>query len=92
MAGAGAIPLSIWPIVLARANTVLEGSISDSDERTPNAIFQLLQGPALMQGSFDRESSQTARVGVGVSRERLTTSSKRPAETIDKESAKKGRS
>jgi hypothetical protein len=83
----GAIPLSIWPVILARANTVLEGSIS-----TPNAIFQLLQGPALMQRSFDRESSQAARVGVGVSRERLTTSSKRPAETIDKESAKKGRS
>jgi hypothetical protein len=84
----GTIPLSVWPIVLARANTLL----SFSKERTPNAIFHLLQGPALMQRRFDRESSQAACIGVGVSRERLTTSSKRPAETIDKESAKKGRS
>jgi hypothetical protein len=90
MAGAGAIPLSIWPIVLARANTVLEGSISDSDERTPNVIFQLLQGPALMQRRFDGEFSQVT--GVGVGRERLATSSKRSVATIGKESVKKGRS
>jgi hypothetical protein len=43
-----AIPLSVWPIVLARANTLL----SDYPERTPNAIFHLLQGPALMHRRF----------------------------------------
>jgi hypothetical protein len=86
MARGGAIPLSVWPIVLARANRVLH-YISDSKERTPNAIFHLLQGPALMQRRFDRDSSQATCV--------VATSSKRgPAETIDdrKESAKKGRS
>jgi hypothetical protein len=88
LARSGAIPLAVWPIVLARANTLL----SFPKERTPNAIFHLLQGPALMQRRFDRESSQAACIGVGVSHERLTTSSKGPAETIDKESAKKGRS
>jgi hypothetical protein len=87
----GAIPLSVWPIVLARANRVLQYS-SDYKERTANAIFHLLQGPALMQRRFDRDSSQATCVGAGAS-ERLTRSSKRgPAETIDKEGAKKGRS
>jgi hypothetical protein len=73
---AHAIPLSFWPIVLARANALF----SDSEERTHNAIFHLLQGPALMQRRFDSE--------------RLPTLSKRgPTETTnDKESAKKGRS
>jgi hypothetical protein len=47
----GAIPLSVWPIVLARANTLL----SDSKERATNAIFHLLQGPALMDRRFDRD-------------------------------------
>jgi hypothetical protein len=46
LAAHGGIPLSVWPIVLARANTLLEGS-RDSDERIPDAIFSLLQGPAL---------------------------------------------
>jgi Ran GTPase-activating protein (RanGAP) involved in mRNA processing and transport len=49
----GAIPLSVWPIVLARANTVLQGCSYDPvHERTPNVIFHLLQGPALMQRRF----------------------------------------
>jgi hypothetical protein len=82
------IPLSVWPLVLARANAWR--FVSDK-ERAPNVIFHLLQGPALMQRRFDRDSSQTACVGAGTS-ERLTTSSKRgPAETIDKENAKKGK-
>jgi hypothetical protein len=86
----GAIPLSVWPIVLARANTVMEGS--RSEERTLNAIFHLLQGPALMQRRFDRDSSQAPCVVAGASK-RLTRSSKRgPAKTIDKESEKKVRS
>jgi hypothetical protein len=88
----GAIPLSVWPIVLARANKVLIHSRS-AERRTHNAIFHLLQGPALMQRRFDRDSiSQTTCGGTGAS-ERLTTFSKRgPAETIDVASAKKGRS
>jgi hypothetical protein len=46
------VPLSVWPIVLARANTLL----SDSEERIPNAIYHLLQGhPALMKRRFDRD-------------------------------------
>jgi hypothetical protein len=86
----GAIPLSVWPIVLARANTllVLDSTelVIDSKERAPNAIFHLLQGPALMQRRFDRDSSlATSCVGAN------TTSSKRPAETIGEESAKMGR-
>jgi hypothetical protein len=87
----GAIPLSVWPIVLARANIVLSGVYKK--KRTHNAIFHLLQGPALMQRRFDRDSSQATCVEAGAS-ERLTTSSKRgPAETIDrKKSAKNGRS
>jgi hypothetical protein len=82
----GAIPLAVWPIVLARANKVLVSYRYRSAERTANAIFHLLQGPALMQRRFDRDSSQASCV--------VATSSKRgPAETIDrKESAKKGRS
>jgi hypothetical protein len=84
----GEIPLSVWPLVLARANTLL----SDSKERTPNVIFNLLQGPALMQRRFDRDSSQATCGGTEAS-ERLATSSKRgPAETIDQASAKKERS
>jgi hypothetical protein len=87
----GAIPLSVWPIVLARANKVLVRS--RSAEGTPNVIFHLLQGAALMQRRFDRDSiSQATCVGAGAS-ERLATSSKRgPAETIDQASAKKERS
>jgi hypothetical protein len=81
------IPLSVWPLVLAQANILLSGN----KERTHNAIFHLLQGPALMQRRFDRDSiSQGTCIGAS---EQLTTSSKRgPAETIDRESAKKGRS
>jgi hypothetical protein len=75
---ASVIPLSVWPLVLARVNTVLS-----DNERNPNAIFHLLQGPALMQRRFDRDSSQCV----------VATSSKRgPAETIDEASAKKERS
>jgi hypothetical protein len=91
LAREAAIPLSVWPIVLARANTLLEGS-RNSEERTSNAIFHLLQGPALMQRRFDGDTSQAMGVGAGAS-ERFATSSIRPAEdTIDKESAKKGKS
>jgi hypothetical protein len=94
LADHGAIPLSVWPLVLARANTVLQGCIYDPvHERTPNVIFHLLQGPALMQRRFDRDSSQVTCVGTGAS-ERLATSSKRgPAEMIeDQASLKKERS
>jgi hypothetical protein len=85
----GAIPLSVWSIVLARANTVL--GHYRSAERTHNAIFHLLQGPALMQRRFDRDSSQATCIGAGAS-ERLPISSKQgPAEMIDHESTKKGR-
>jgi hypothetical protein len=60
----GTIPLSVWPIVLARAYTVMRGSpwSHKKEERTHNAIFHLLQGPALMQRRFDRESSQAPDV------------------------------
>jgi hypothetical protein len=86
----GTIPLSVWPIVLARANSLLSGDYEE--ERTHTAIFHLLQGPALMQRKFDRDSSQATYIEPGAS-ERLTTSSKRgPDETIDQASAKKGRS
>jgi hypothetical protein len=90
------MPLSVWPIVLARANTLLDLDsmklVLDSKERAPNVIFHLLQGPALMQRRFDRYSSQTICIGPGAS-ERLTKSSKRgPAQIIDQESAKKERS
>jgi hypothetical protein len=78
----GAIPLSVWPIVLARANTMP----FVSKEGKPNLIYHLLQGPALMQRRFDRYSSQATCVGAGAS-EQLTTSSNRgPAETIDEAS------
>jgi hypothetical protein len=86
VASDGVIPLSIWPTVLERANKLL----SENKERTHNAIFHLLQGPALMQRRFDRDSSQSTCVGAS---ERLATSSKRgPAGTIDQASAKKERS
>jgi hypothetical protein len=89
LAPCGAIPLSVWPVVLARANTWL-GDFLNSEERIPNAIFHLLQGPALMQRRFDRDYSGQATC-VGAS-ERTTTCSKRPAvNTIDKEIAKEGR-
>jgi hypothetical protein len=58
LAGENSIPLSVWPIVLARANTLPEEDSRDSDERTSNAIFHLLQGPALMQRRFDRDFSK----------------------------------
>jgi hypothetical protein len=67
----GAIPLSVWPIVLARANTLF---FYTNEKRNHNAIFHLLQGPALMQRRFDVESSQHVAC-VGVS-ERPPTSSK----------------
>jgi Ran GTPase-activating protein (RanGAP) involved in mRNA processing and transport len=87
--GGARISLSVWPIVLARVNRVLA---FDSDERIHNAIFHLLQGLALVQRRFDRDSSQATCVGAGAG-ERLPTSSKRgPAETTDQASAKKGRS
>jgi hypothetical protein len=60
LAGDAGIPLSVWPIVLERANTLL-----DSEERTPNVMFYLLQGPALMQRRFDGDSSQAACVKLG---------------------------
>jgi hypothetical protein len=84
--GGTMIPLSVWPLVMAQADRLL----SDNTERSQNAIFHLLQGPALMQRRFDSDSSQATCVGAS---ERFTTSSKRgPAETIDRECAKKGRS
>jgi hypothetical protein len=58
------VPLSIWPVVLERANAAafsrhdeisnphaFKGS--NQEERRANAIFHLLQGPALMQRRFD---------------------------------------
>jgi hypothetical protein len=86
----GAIPLSVWPLVLARANTLLSGDYKE--ERTHTAIFHLLQGPALMQRRLDRDFSQATSIEPGAS-EQLPTSSKRgPDETITQASAKKGRS
>jgi hypothetical protein len=79
-----AIPLSVWPIVLARATTLLRRTRMYSKERrTSNVIFHLLQGPALMQRRFDRDSSQAACVGVG---EPTTISLKPPAASNDKPS------
>jgi hypothetical protein len=86
----GTIPLSVWPIVLARANTLLSGDYKE--ERTHTAIFHLLQGPALMQRRVDRDSSQATCIGAGASEQLTTTSKRGPAETIDQESPKKGRS
>jgi hypothetical protein len=85
------IPLSVWPVVLARANTVLSGDYKE--ERTHTAIFHLFRGLiALLRRTSHRDSSQGTCVGTGAS-ERLPTSSKRrPAEMIDVASAKKGRS
>jgi Ser/Thr protein kinase RdoA (MazF antagonist) len=70
-----AIPLSFWPFVLARANTLLEG-YSNWAERTPNAIFHLLQGPALMQRKFDGEADDAPFARAG---KRATRFSKRLA-------------
>jgi hypothetical protein len=56
------VPLSIWPVVLGRANTAFRQE-SNQEERRANAIFHLLQGPALMQRSFDS-------VGVSVGEKR----------------------
>jgi hypothetical protein len=95
-ADGAAIPLSVWPIVLARATTTLlngdrlSANFCIKGRRTSNAIFHLLQGPALMQRRFDRVPSQAPCVGVG---EPTTTSLKRPAASIDKDDiAKKGKS
>jgi hypothetical protein len=70
----GAIPLSVWPIVLARANTLLKGF--RSKERTPDAIFPLLQGPALMQRRFARDANDAPFAKAG---KRATRYSKRLA-------------
>jgi hypothetical protein len=66
LAGESAIPLSVWPTVLARANTLLG----------QNAIFRLLQGPALMQRRFDREADDAPFARAG---KRATSFSKRLA-------------
>jgi hypothetical protein len=42
------VPLSLWPVVLARANNLF-GQDSHARQRRANVIFHLLQGPALMQ-------------------------------------------
>jgi hypothetical protein len=42
------VPLSIWPLVLERANAMVSEE-SDKEQRRANAIWHLLQGPALMQ-------------------------------------------
>lgn len=57
------IPLSLWSLVLARANTLFhefEPSESIASKRA-NVIFHLLQGPALMQRRFDLEASHQPR-------------------------------
>jgi hypothetical protein len=50
------VPLSLWPLVLERANGLFESChVSQREQRArrANAIFHLLQGPALMQRSGD---------------------------------------
>ena len=59
------IPLSLWSLVLARANTLFydfQPSESIASKRA-NVIFHLLQGPALMQRRFDLEASHQPRLG-----------------------------
>jgi Ran GTPase-activating protein (RanGAP) involved in mRNA processing and transport len=55
----GGIPLSVWPIVLARANKFNVVS------QIPDTIFHLLQGPALVQRRFDMEDFNQATCAVG---------------------------
>jgi Leucine-rich repeat (LRR) protein len=44
------VPLSLWPVVLERANKMFQHSEDDDRERKrANVVFLLLQGPALMQ-------------------------------------------
>ena len=49
------VPLSLWPVVLERANKMFQYSEDDDRERKrANVVFLLLQGPALMQRRLDR--------------------------------------
>ena len=64
------VPLSLWPLVLERANGLLfaarNASQLEQDARRANAIFHLLQGPALMQrigGDLVHKASYLSIVG-----------------------------
>jgi hypothetical protein len=59
------IPLSLWSLVLGRAN-ILFHEFQPSERiqaKRANVIFHLLQGPALMQRRFDLEASPPPRLG-----------------------------
>jgi hypothetical protein len=51
------VPLSLWPLVLERANGLF---YSNQHARRANAIFHLLQGPALMQRRRGEDVVHTA--------------------------------
>jgi Ran GTPase-activating protein (RanGAP) involved in mRNA processing and transport len=47
-------PIALWPLVLAKANIVLRSN----DERRADVLFQLLQGPALMERTDSRVAAK----------------------------------
>jgi hypothetical protein len=64
--GGHSVPLSLWPVVLERANKMFKHSEDDDRERKrANVVFLLLQGPALMQRKFrdviDSEKSENVQ-------------------------------
>jgi hypothetical protein len=47
------VPLSLWPVVLERANQMFKYSRDgDRERKRANVVFLLLQGPALIQRRF----------------------------------------
>jgi hypothetical protein len=92
--GHSPIPLSVWPIVLARANRkLIGGTWSQVKERTLNVIFHLLEGPALIQRKFDTGTSAGNKEGTKKKRtcpEHPTQSYQKyskPSKVMDLESA-----
>jgi hypothetical protein len=60
------VPLSLWPLVLERANGLFSDWDDDEPARRANAIFHLLQGPALMQrrgGDVVHKASHLSIIG-----------------------------
>lgn len=49
-----ATPIALWPVVLAKANTVFRSN----EERRADVIFHLLQGPALMERRDSRVAAE----------------------------------
>jgi hypothetical protein len=45
-------PLSLWPVVLARANQLFQGQRRCRQKRRANVLYHLLQGPALLNRTF----------------------------------------